>query len=499
MNTKMKSRWLRILLVLVTLLLLSAVGWARPGGGGSYSSGRSSYSSSSSSSGRSYSSSGGSGGEFNPGAIGLVLLLAFAILVVVLFSNSSESGGANATWTSKRTVQLVDLRHYDSDFSQVVFEDFAFRLYATAHRSRTTGSGLDGLAPYLAPTARDALAKRTPTGQQVVTVVIGAMRPVNLTFPQRSAAGVYPPDAKSVIDVEYETNITTKEGDNFVTYYIVERWTFERSALVKSRAPLASQTFPCPNCGAPWAAANSGSHECAHCNQTVDNGRFDWVVTNIVMQESRTQPQTFTANTAEVGNDSPTIQQSDLPAQWQRLLHDDPALANEALLRRLSFIYERLNAAWANNELTPVRGLVSAGLYDYLMYSVATYRDQGLVNRLVDMRMTARIAVRVVRDKYFDAVTFRIWATGKDYMERVATGELVSGSPSAERAYTEYWTLIRSAARRGETKTDSTCPNCGSPLNIGQAGECKHCKAYLASGDFDWVLSKIEQDDAYTG
>jgi hypothetical protein len=133
------------------------------------------------------------------------------------------------------------------------------------------------------------------------------------------------------------------------------------------------------------------------------------------------------------------------------------------------------------------------------MYSIATYRDQGLVNRLVDMRMTAQVAVRVVRDKYFDAVTFRIWATGKDYMERAATGELVSGSPSNERAYTEYWTLIRSAARRGETKTDGTCPNCGSPLDVGQAGECMHCKAYLASGDFDWVLSKIEQDDAYTG
>jgi len=28
---------------------------------------------------------------------------------------------------------------------------------------------------------------------------------------------------------------------------------------------------------------------------------------------------------------------------------------------------------------------------------------------------------------------------------------------------------------------------------------CKHCKAKVNSGDFDWVLARIEQDDAYTG
>ena len=31
------------------------------------------------------------------------------------------------------------------------------------------------------------------------------------------------------------------------------------------------------------------------------------------------------------------------------------------------------------------------------------------------------------------------------------------------------------------------------------AGHCEHCGADVTSGEFDWVLSKIEQDDAYTG
>jgi hypothetical protein len=42
---------------------------------------------------------------------------------------------------------------------------------------------------------------------------------------------------------------------------------------------------------------------------------------------------------------------------------------------------------------------------------------------------------------------------------------------------------------------DKVCPNCGAPLEINQIGECKYCKAAVASGRFDWVLSRIEQED----
>jgi hypothetical protein len=31
------------------------------------------------------------------------------------------------------------------------------------------------------------------------------------------------------------------------------------------------------------------------------------------------------------------------------------------------------------------------------------------------------------------------------------------------------------------------------------AGACEHCGAHVTAGEFDWVLSKIEQDDTYRG
>jgi predicted lipid-binding transport protein (Tim44 family) len=162
-------------------------------------------------------------------------------------------------------------------------------------------------------------------------------------------------------------------------------------------------------------------------------------------------------------------------------------------------IYGQLNVAWSTNDLMPARGLVSDGLYDYLSYWIDAYRQQGLRNVLTDMRITHTALARVTRDPYFDALTIRIWATGKDYVIRSQTGAVVRGSKHRERPYSEYWTLIRTAARKGPALATPACGNCGAPLHITQSGECEHCGAHVTAGEFDWVVSKIEQDDTYRG
>jgi hypothetical protein len=34
---------------------------------------------------------------------------------------------------------------------------------------------------------------------------------------------------------------------------------------------------------------------------------------------------------------------------------------------------------------------------------------------------------------------------------------------------------------------------------VTQTGECRYCKAAITSGKFDWVLSRIEQEDEPQG
>ncbi len=66
--------------------------------------------------------------------------------------------------------------------------------------------------------------------------------------------------------------------------------------------------------------------------------------------------------------------------------------------------------------------------------------------------------------------------------------------------------LLAAAVERAEQKTgarvttdDVHCPSCTAPLKVAQTGVCSSCQTKLSRGDFDWVLSRIEQDEEYQG
>ena len=69
-----------------------------------------------------------------------------------------------------------------------------------------------------------------------------------------------------------------------------------------------------------------------------------------------------------------------------------------------------------------------------------------------------------------------------------------------ERRWSEYWTFIRNRnAPPIAAKAELNCPNCGAPLKVNSVGVCQFCGGKITSGEFDWVLSRIEQDESYSG
>jgi DNA-directed RNA polymerase subunit RPC12/RpoP len=300
------------------------------------------------------------------------------------------------------------------------------------------------------------------------------------------------------VSLEFETNLTTGAAGSEQTWYVVERWVLVRDAGARTRPPEQVKSLHCPNCGAPFEPA-SDPNRCAYCGEVVTGGRFDWMVEAIAPVRREARPPALTGTVEEVGTGWPTVFQPDLAARRAELLQEDPASTDEALAARVRLIYDQLNAAWTAMDLAPVRPYVSDELFDYLQYWIESYRRQGLRNVLEGMRLTELKMVKVVRDRWYQAVTFRIWGTGRDSTVRVATGDVVGGNPRADRYYSEYWTFIRGAGVRGAPRADKNCPNCGAPLATNMAGECSYCGAKVTSGGFDWVLSKIEQDEAYSG
>jgi DNA-directed RNA polymerase subunit RPC12/RpoP len=495
---KSRSRWLFFFGAL-SLLLIPALAHARPGGGEGYSGGGGD-------------GGGGGGGEIvflllrlwfefviHYPAIGIPLTIVGILVFMAWNRKRGKTGSQNwdlkpapvAAPQRQRSSDLDAVRGLDPEFSVVLFEDFAYALYARAHQARADRQALDGLAPYLSAPARDHLQQRPPAGVPVTSVVVGVMRVTQLSLPAQ-------PEGWVQVVLEIESNITLASG---AAQYLRERWSLVRSASARSKPAEQVKSFKCPNCGAPFDPAGAAAGDrCAYCGEVVSGGRFDWTVQAIELLKAEARPPALVSTVDEVGTTWPTVYHPQVRVRRAELLQADPATTDEALGARLGLIYSQLNAAWTALDLAPARPYVSDGLFDYLQYWISAYQKQGLRNVLEGMRMTEWTIAKVVRDARYDSITCRIWGSGRDSTVKQADGTVVSGNPKRDRLYTEYWTLIRAAGVHGAPRADRSCPNCGAPVDqVNMAGECGHCGAKITRGDFDWVLSKIEQDDVYTG
>jgi len=511
-NERTLLSWLVPVLMLALALgltLYSVEAWARPGGGHTYSGGGHSYSGGrSSSSGSSRSSGGHSGGGGGGDASGLIfqlLLLCFqypalgvplVIIVVVFFVAKAAVGASQKGWSTSTPVQSVEgsarvprseldaIRTLDPGFSLVLFEDFAYMLYAAVQRGR--GIGTQALAAYLEPRLAQALVD--PGLSDVQGIVIGAMRYVRFSGPQGPTLEV---------EVELESNyVEVLRAGGTRRFYAVDRLVLTRAATARSRPLARAHTLDCPNCGAPLEAVRGT--ECSYCRQNVGFGRFDWMIAGFSNQTRETRGPLLTSDVAESGTELPTIVDRGASQRFEQLQQKDPALSWQALQGRVALVFAELQAAWSGRDPMRIRPFVSDNLFQSMYYWIDLYTQERCRNVTENATILRVDLANVLSDAYFDAITLRIFVSSIDYTIS-DQGKLLSGNKSRPRTYSEYWTLIRGTTRRGEPRRDTTCSNCGAPLRIAMTGQCEYCRVKITSGDFDWVLSRIEQDESYGG
>jgi hypothetical protein len=303
--------------------------------------------------------------------------------------------------------------------------------------------------------------------------------------------------AKLALEVEIESNyVEVLRAGGQRRYYAVDRLVVERASSARSRPFARARTLDCPNCGASLEGMRGTV--CGYCKQDVGYGRFDWVVTGLSNSSREARGPLLTSNVAETGTELPTLVEPGATARFQELVGRDPTLAWPALQTRIGHVFSQLQLAWTARDPARIRPYVSDNLFQSMLYWIDLYVRERARNVTQDARILRIDLANVLGDAHYDAITVRVFATGLDYTIS-DDGRLLSGNRNRPRTYSEYWTLIRGTHRRGQPRGDANCPNCGAPLNVGMAGNCEYCKVKVTSGEFDWVLSRIEQDEAYAG
>ncbi len=518
----MRMRWLSGLGLLLCLLapiwLCTSTAEARPGGGQSYSGGGGGgggYSGGGGGGGGGYSGGGGGfssdygsdyGNDYDSdydsegGPIIFAVILVFLVFFVVVkvltspqYQNFENNAWVNTPYIPPRPPELLQIRHHDTKFSAVLFEDFLYHLYAAAHQARASEEELGTLAPHFTPAALLQLRERTPKGQTIDHVVIGSMTPVRVSVPNEARTQAGQPYYVNLA-IRFESNM--RIGDDKEVYYLDETWSVSRAANAQSIPEERMRATLCSNCGAPFAG--SEERRCSSCDQIVGTGEQDWTVTKIIVHRKEPRPQSLTGYAPEVGTGDLTRYQNGLSGRMTAFIADDPDFSEPELRARVHLIFLEMYQSWNDDEIARVRPYVSDSLFNYLRYWLDAYRSEGLANWVENYLATKVSIAKIVRDAHYDAITIRIWASGKDYTVDRAE-RVVGGSKTKARHFSEYWTLIRSSKRRGKASAEKQCPQCGAEQKISMAGNCEYCKAHITSGEFDWVLSKIEQDESYRG
>jgi predicted lipid-binding transport protein (Tim44 family) len=474
------------------------------GGGGGFSGGGSSSSSGSSGS----SGSVGSGG-FDAGLLVLVvvvLVIGGGIFFISRRHPQAHDDFHQPDWGSESfsrelaqagpapDVQagVAAIKTADPDFEHETFlqrAEMAFLLVKRAYQDRNVHGGRAFLA---APAWQ-------PWSQEVQTLTTQHQRPLlenlNVRGMQVSAASHAQTGDAIQVHFDYVAAVHFVDDSNgkllsgsTEDQRLAEVWTFERLPGAKTVLSGGATASKCPNCGGLLKLNDDGV--CDYCKADISSGRYDWVVTAMAGDWFRGVSTAAAAGGAQM----------DRTSGIAAIKASDPQFDEEAFRGRVQQAFMALQQAWQERDLSASRPFMSPGLYLGWSSQVQQLIDLHKKNVLEGLRMDGIDVVKVVHGTALDDVTVKVTATCADYEVDEQTGKMIFGSRSRSQ-FSEYWTFQRSVGVQTTEKSilDKVCPNCGAPLDINQVGECRYCKAAVTSGRFDWVLSRIEQEDEYSG
>jgi len=488
----MRRLILRALIVLLVFGLTCGL-WARLGGGGGYSGGGGGGGYSGGGGGGGYSGGGGGGGggsvDFNdPAEVFCFIVFLCCVFAYVIYSKNQEQ---EYTAIVRRPVLPPDwdgLRRHDANFSEVLFRDFGYSLFAKIHEARGSGQ-LDRYSQYLNDSARKNLAMLHSALTDVQGVVVGGLTVHDLAVP----AG---PDEQVSVRLVYEANYTEVSAAGEQAVYSHQAWRLSRRAGVLSPEPDRVSSLDCVGCGSPLEPQPDGT--CPHCGNQYERGEHHWFVTGIDELNRREVGPALTSKAVDVGLDLPTVRDPNLEQQRAQLIEAYPDMNFQVAVARFQHIYHTLQKSWSEQDLDQLRPFETDNLFQNHRYWVEEYQRQTLRNLLKEVTLDNIELVKIRSDKFYDAITCRLFASMIDYTQD-ENGKVLCGSTLGSTRFSEYWTFVRGRGASENTKGDDVCPNCAAELKISMAGECEYCGSKLTSGQFDWVLSEIQQDEEYSG
>lgn len=385
---------------------------------------------------------------------------------------------------------VTKLQEADPDFSRILFLEFIYSLYVKLY-SMAGKKEARNITPFFSDLTVSVDRYSDSVAREITDIVVGSI----------SLAGMQE-DSETQLLVEIEANYTLSIHGKLTRYAVSERWLVARLKGIVTKTTSIEDNISCPNCGAPTDFTDAGV--CLYCKTIINRGTMQWYVKDrVVTRQEQYGADSLFTYAYDTGLKLPTIIQANLSA----------ATGDFANTHKTSWLdywkgfqenvvtscFVALYDAWTRQKLSKVRHLLADRLLDSYSILLKEYERANAVNRLEGCFIRQMDIARVDRDKYYESITVRLFASCFDYcVDR--EGKVIAGSNTVRRSFSEYWTFIRRQGVNADSLQVRNCPHCGAPIDkMGQSAICGYCSAKVSTGEYSWVLVMIVQDEVYRG
>ncbi len=167
--------------------------------------------------------------------------------------------------------------------------------------------------------------------------------------------------------------------------------------------------------------------------------------------------------------------------------------------QKVNIAFNELQASWQVKNTKGIRRFISDGMYRKVVSQFEMMDKLSMVNKAENLTLGGLSIVKTEKDGDFDVVHVKLDAYIEDKFESEKYPELNHGE---EEDFTEYWIFYKKGgASSKDIYHSNNCPNCGDqlPTDMGDIARCRSCGSLSNSGEFDWVLTQVVQEDYYTG
>lgn len=197
--------------------------------------------------------------------------------------------------------------------------------------------------------------------------------------------------------------------------------------------------------------------------------------------------------------------------QLSKIVNRDPNFNAEQLIQRIEKAFYIIREAWSSHNLSQVRAFITDGFYERYAIQFDIQKKHHRHRKTLAPKLLSCEIIGVRTDKHFESIHFKISSQARYSVintnpykpERAIssannTSQINKVSPLIND--TEYWTYTRLPSNQVNSTTGLTeeiCPNCGGKLLLNKFEKCVSCHSLVTSGAYDWVLTKVTDEDEW--